>query len=365
MGLLVMYDKICNFGNLLAAFKAVKKNNNNDFPIVKYFFRLENNLLDLRSKLLDQSFTTKPYKRFIVTDPKRREISAPHFEDRIVQHALVTIIEPIFEKVLIDDAYACRIKKGTHFALKRVKKFLQASRCYYGKNHDIYVMKCDVRKFFSSISWDVLLEIVAKKITDTRTMDLIRKIVTNYSVYITKEKLKAYQQSLFETITIDPVSVVQRKGLPIGNLTSQLFANVYMNELDQFVKHKLKEKWYGRYMDDFFIISGDKNRLLKEKIIIDEFLKTKLKLSLHPKKSLIQNTKDGVCFVGYRIFYDHILIRGSTLRRFQKKYAMKVRKYKLGKLDEKKLRECRTSFQGHLKHANAYKLNKMMFKNEK
>lgn len=357
-----MYEIIYDFSNLLVAHKKVTKSNKNKLTSIRHFYFLENNLLRLSKLLFEENYIIKPYKHFIVIDPKRRQVSAPAFEDRIVQHSLVSVIEPIFDKTFIEDDYACRKNKGTHYALKRLKKFLQSARTFYGKDKDVFVLKCDVKKFFSSISWDVLLEIVFKKVRDEKTANLIKKFVTTYSQFHESGDLKACQQNLFEEKKDEPpVSVHNRTGLPIGNLTSQLFANVYMNELDQFVKRKLKERWYGRYMDDFFIISGDKDHLKQIKIEINNFLKNRLKLNLHPKKSFIQNVKYGVCFVGYRIFYDHILINGSTLRRFQKKYARKLKRYKSGKISKDDLNRCQQSFCGHMKHANAYWLRKKMF----
>lgn len=356
-----MYEKICSFENLLKSYGLARKNNRYKMSVTRFDFFLESNLFKLQQELVTGSYTTKPYKHFVVTDPKRRQIAAPDFRDRVVQHALVSEIEPLFDKGFINDAYACRKNKGTHFAQKRVKKFLQAARSVYGKDKELYVLKCDIKKFFPSISWDILLGILKKKITCTRTILLIKKIVTSHEVYGDPNlKTKNPQLSLFERDNLlnieDVISISERKGLPIGNLTSQLFANVYLNELDQFVKNILRERWYGRYMDDFFVISGDKKHLLEIKEKIREFLREKLKLTLHPRKSFVQNTKDGVCFVGYRIFYDHILIKGSTLLRFQKKLQKRKEELKKGRIDASKLNQTIQSFSGHLKHANAHRL---------
>jgi retron-type reverse transcriptase len=361
-----MFEEICSFENLLKAYYLAQIGNRYKEAAVQFNFYLEGNLLKIRQELLNGSFVTHPYKHFLVTEPKLRQISAPDFRDRVVQHALVSMIEPIFDKTFIADDYACRKYKGTHYALGRIKKFLQASRSYYGKDKEIYILKCDIKKFFPSISWDVLLTIVKKKIACQKTFDLIRKIVTTHRVCGELEiRRDCGQFSLFEEVSKEePVSVTQRRGLPIGNLTSQLLANVYLNELDQYVKHVLREKWYGRYMDDFLIISADKEHLKIVKEQINQFVIQTLKMTLHPKKSYIQKTKDGVCFVGYRIFWDHILIRGSTLLRFQKKYRKKIRLFKNGLLPLEKLIICQQSFCGHLKHANAYKLKKRLFGDE-
>lgn len=358
-----VFENIYNFENLLKAYNLAKIGNQYKLAAVQFNFYLESNLFKIRQELLNGDYLPSPYKHFLVTEPKLRQISAPDFRDRVVQHALVAVIEPIFDPTFIEDNYACRKNKGTHYALRRIKKFLQASRSYYGNNRDIYILKCDIKKFFPSISWDVLLKIIKKKIICEKSFELIEKIITTHKVCGQIESQRNNNQlDLFEeTIKEEPVSVATRRGLPIGNLTSQLMANIYLNELDQYVKQVLKEKWYGRYMDDFFIISADKEHLKNVKEEIGQFVSNKLKISLHPKKSFIQRTDLGVCFVGYRIFWDHILIRGSTLLRFQKKFRKKTKLCKKGLLSLEKLNRCQQSFCGHLKHANAYNLEKKMF----
>ena len=361
-----MYDEICNLENLLKAYNLVCKGNRYKESANRYSFFLESNLIKLHQDLVSNNFIPSPYNHFTIIDPKKRQIAAPSFQDRIVQHALVDKIEAIFDKTFITDAYACRKDKGTHFALRRLKKFLQASRTFCGQDKDIYVLKCDIRKYFSSISWEVLLTIIRRKISCSKTYDLIDKIITTHQIYGVKSPVLNDQLFLFSPSTDvdEPVSVVKRKGLPIGNLTSQLFANVYLNELDKFVKHQLREKWYGRYMDDFLIISSDKKHLEEVKEKISQFLTSKLKLTLHPRKSFIHNVKDGVCFVGYRVFWDHILVRGNTLLRMQKKYRKKISNFKKGKIPLEKLIQVENSIKGHLKHANAYDLNKRLFGDE-
>lgn len=356
----LMYQQICNFQNLLLAYQKAQVSNRYKISALKYSFNLESNLIALHQKLITKKYFPKPYKQFLVVIPKLRQICAPEFEDRIVQHALVSQIEPIFEKIFIYDSYACRQNKGTHFALKRLKKFLKANHSRY-PNQEIYILKCDIKKYFQSISWDILLKIVSKKIPDLQTFQLIKKFVVNFSVLGQSKSNSAVQTSLFDQPENLPISVANRCGLPIGNLTSQLLANVYLNQLDYFVKHHLHQKYYGRYMDDFFIISQNKEHLKELKKQISIFLKNELRLTLHPNKSFIANTKNGVCFVGYRIFYDHILIRGSTLLNFQKKYSKKVKQFHKNLITQKDLERCQSSFLGHLKHANAYNLGKKMF----
>jgi hypothetical protein len=158
------------------------------------------------------------------------------------------------------------------------------------------------------------------------------------------------------------ISAEARTGVPIGNLTSQLFANIYLNELDHFVKETLRVHWYARYMDDFLILHADRRRLAEIRDTIRVYLRTKLKLSLHPKKLTIKNVSTGVPFVGYRIYYDHVLIRGNTLRRIECNYRARVKQVKKGRLSEQKLVETKASIRGHLKHANTYGLAKSLLK---
>ena len=355
---------ICSLENLLSSYLLACKGNRYKDAVVRYSFFLESNLIKLHKSLVSGDYSPSCYNHFTITDPKERRISAPAFVDRIVQHALVNYIEPIFDRCFITDNYACRKGKGTHFALKRLKRFLKASKMKSGKYEDIYVLKCDIRKYFPSISWDVLLSIVKRKITCPRTYTLIEKIITTHEVYGAQNNVIIGKQlSLFpQQFEFDEaVSVRQRKGLPIGNLTSQLFANVYLNELDQFVKHGLREKWYCRYMDDFLIISSNKKHLEEVKEKINIFVTTELKLTLHPRKSFIHNAKDGVCFVGYRVFYDHVLIRGATLLRMQKKYKKKVKDFHKGNMSVEKLEQTEASIYGHLKHANSWGLRQKLF----
>lgn len=347
-----MYEEIYDFKNLLIAYQAARKCKRYKKNIVNYGFFLESNLLKLQKELISESYLPSSYVCFTVTDPKVRKVAAPAFRDRVLQHSLVSRIEPLFESKFIYDSYACRKNKGTHFGLKRIKKFLQAARSRYGKDTPIYCLRMDIEKYFASISWDILLSIINKTVYCDKTKDLIEKIITNHRCFdINGRIIEA---------PLDVVNPAKRQGVPIGNLTSQLFANIYLNELDHFVKEKLHFKWYARYMDDFLVINPDKNFLLQVKENIREFLDENLKLRLHPRKLVIQNVKDGIPFVGYLIFYDHVLVRGKTLLRMRQK--LKLRRLENEKKTGKSTLEATySSVRGHLKHANAYGLQKNLF----
>ena len=357
-----MFASICNLEQLVSSYYLSRRGKRDKLRICQFDFFLESNLVKLKYLLNSGNYAPSPYAHFTIYDPKTRQVAAPAFRDRVLQHSLVSTIEPSFEKRFIFDSYACRKGRGTHFGAKRVKKFLMAARCVNGGDKEIYVLQCDIQKFFQSISWDVLLSLIGKVVKCPLTFDLIKKIVTTHEKTTGRE---LDQLSLFSPVATElpAVSVDKRKGLPIGNLTSQLFANIYLNELDHFVKEVLRERWYARYMDDFLIIHPDKNHLWEVKEKIRTFLKNALDLQLHPKKVAIKNVSEGVPFVGYRIFYDHMLVRGSTLRRIQKKYRKRIKLFRKGLISQDELSQTHSSIRGHLKHANAHHLYSFMMKN--
>jgi len=224
------YKDIFSFNHLLNSYNRARRDNREKHSVCRFDFFLENNLLKLKYELQFNSYYPFPYTCFIVTDPKKRNIAAPHFRDRVVQHALVSAIEPLFDKSFIKDAYACRSKKGTHYGARRMKKFLTSARCIYGKNTPLYILQCDIKKFFPFVSWDILLTLIKKKIICKKTLSLIETILTKHRVANKTGSINSFPPEI--------VSTTERKGLPIGNLTSQLFANVYLNPLDHFVKEK-------------------------------------------------------------------------------------------------------------------------------
>lgn len=348
-----MYNTICNFEHLLNSYQMARRDNRYKRQVCQFGLFLEDKLLKLRWDLLTNNYCPYPYTYFVITDPKLRHVAAPNFRDRVLQHALVSIIEPILDKTFIYDSFACRKGKGTHFALKRAKKFLAAARSVHGSKTPLFVLQCDISKFFSSVSWDVLIDLINKKVADLKIQKLIADIITTHKVFS--------RQGEFIELPKEVITPSERKGLPIGNLTSQLFANVYLNELDHFVKETIKERWYGRYMDDFFIIHPDNKYLEELREKIRAFLWDNLRLALHPRKSVIQNLKNGLPFVGYLIFYDHVLIRGSTLLRMQRKFKKRQRQTQKDPVSQKLLNLTRNSYQGHLKYADTYNLKSCFF----
>ena len=349
-----IFKTITSFESLYTAYRKARLGKQSKPFICEFDFYLENQLFKLKYELENGFYQPSSYTYFKVHEPKLRQIAAPAFRDRVVHQSLVAAIEPIFDRQFIFDSYACRKNKGTHLGAKRVKNFLMSARTKYGKHRSIYALQADIKQYFQSIDWKILLKLIKRTIACPQTFNLIQKIITSYQ----KPTLSTAQLELFNPNHHHQISK-KRVGLPIGNLTSQLFANVYLNQLDHFVKDTLREKYYARYMDDFLIIHPDKKHLKKILGEIEDFLYHKLKLKLHPKKMVIKHaSKNGIPFVGYLIFYDHVKIRGNTLRRMQKNYTNKIKAYLNDKIILEKLIETESALHGHFNHANTYGLEK-------
>ena len=328
-----LFQEVCEFENLYNAYLKAKKGKNDIAEVLEFTYNLENELLKLQYELRNQTYKTGKYRHFIIFEPKERKISALPFRDRVVHHAICSVIELIFEKKFIYDSYACRKGKGTHAGVDRVQKFIKRV------NSNYYVLKCDVSKYFPSVNHEILKQIIREKIADKKLLQLLDKIVDS-------SEEQNVQSSL-------------QKGIPIGNLTSQLFANIYLTKLDEYVKYELKIKYYIRYMDDFVIMHESKKYLheVKEKII---FFFISMKLTLHPKKANIFPIVLGIDFLGYRIYNNHRLVRKSTVKRFLKNVKGKLKKYDYGNMDFNKLMESFNSWESYMDYGNSYNLKKSL-----
>jgi len=282
-----LYSKIYSLNNIYLAYLKARRNKRYKKQILEFNYNLEENLYKIHEELKNKTYKHGEYYHFIIKDSKKRNISAPLFRDRVVHHSICNVIEPIFEKGFIFDSYACRKNKGTQLAAKRLQFFLK-------NNQNKYCLKCDISKYFDSINHDILMSIIKRKIKDNDLISLINIIL----------------KSLDSRFKI--------KGIPLGNLTSQLFANIFLNELDNFIKHGLGERYYIRYMDDFLILSSSKQYLWQKLNYIDDFLKY-FGLQLNPKKTKIIPVLKGVEFVGYVIFPNHILLKKDSVKRLLKK----------------------------------------------
>jgi RNA-directed DNA polymerase len=283
------YEDIISMDNLLGAWKEFLKGKRGKRDVQEFEYRLSDNILALHRELAAGAYRHGGYHHFKISDPKPRDIHKASVRDRLVHHALYRQLYPFFDRAFISDSYSCRFGKGTHRAMNRFKTFAyQASKNY---TRTCWVLKCDIRKFFASIDQSTLFAILRQYLSDERTLSLLRNIIESFH------------------------STALGKGLPLGNLTSQLLVNIYLNEFDQFVKHKLKAKRYIRYADDFVILSHDRNHLLEILPCMEAFLQERLKLAFHPDKVSIETLASGIDFLGWVHFPDHRVLRTATKRR--------------------------------------------------
>ncbi|QQG42667.1 MAG: group II intron reverse transcriptase domain-containing protein [Candidatus Giovannonibacteria bacterium] len=314
------FEDIIGIENLLEAWREFVRGKRNKRDVQEFSLRLMDNILSLHNDLAQHTYEHGGYKSFHIFDPKPRHIHKASVRDRLLHHAIYRKLYPFFDRVFIADSFSCRLEKGTHKALNRFRAF--AWKVSRNNTKTCWVLKCDIRKFFASIDHEVLMKTLKSYIPDSDILWLLEQVIKSFS------------------------STRQNVGLPLGNLTSQLFVNIYMNEFDQFVKHKLKARYYLRYADDFVIFSENKNWLEGLILQIKNFLCEKLKLDLHPDKLFIKTLASGVDFLGWVNFSDHRVLRTSTKRRMIKR------------LSENLVSETLNSYFGLLKHGNTYKIQK-------
>lgn len=325
------YDDIISVQNLLFAWKNFKSEKSNKKDVQIFERNLMENLLSLHNDLKNKNYKHSSYYAFKISDPKSRDIHKAVVHDRVLHHALYLKMYFFFDSKFISDSYSCRVRKGTHKAIYRFESFIRK----VGKNNTktCWVLKCDIRKFFANIDHDILKSILVKHIQDKDTLWLLENIIDSFSSNCGGEP-----------------SADRVKGLPLGNLTSQLLVNIYMNEFDQYVKHKLKVKYYIRYADDFVVLSEDKEYLEKVLEQMKEFLESNLKLSMHPDKVFIKTIASGVDFLGWVHFPKHRVLRSATKRRMFRN------------LKTNKKPNTVSSYLGMLSHGNANKLREKIIK---
>src|SRR3989344_484976 len=321
----IKYQDTISIANLYRAWEEFLPGKKNKKDVAEFSLNLSNNIFNLHYDLKDKTYRHSNYEAFNISDPKPRNIHKASVLDRLLHHAIYRILYPFFDKTFISDSYSCLLNKGTHRALNRFRDFGRK----VSKNHTktCWVLKCDIRKFFASVDQTILLNILKKHFTDTDILWLLERIITSF--YSTKEGV----------------------GLPLGNLTSQLLVNIYMNEFDQWMKHQMRVKYYIRYADDFVILSQDKDYLLELTPKIADFLEENLKLQLHPNKVFIKTLASGVDFLGWVHFEDHRVLRTAT-----EKKMFRNLKEKEGEKREKSV----ASYLGMLEWWNGYKLEQQI-----
>ncbi len=314
-----IFKEIISLENLFLAWKEFKRGKTSKIDVQDFSLFLEDNIFNLYYQLANKSYQHSDYTSFYIKDPKLRHIHKACVRDRVLHHAVFRILYPIFDNSFIFDSYSCRIKKGTHKAVNRLQAF--SRKLSKNNTKTCYILKLDVRRFFYSVDHNILIFLIKKKISDKDAIWLIKRIIQSFP-----------------------------KGIPLGNITSQLFANIYLNELDYFIKHNLRIKYYIRYCDDFIIIDNDKEYLKKIILVISNFLNNNLKLSLHPDKIIIKKYHQGIDFLGYVNFPYYRTLRTKTKKRMFKKIKQRI--------TDQFFDQTLQSYLGVLKHCNGYKLEK-------
>lgn len=317
------YNDIISLENLCLAWQEFVVGKKFKKDVLIFERNLMDNIVELHYDLVNKIYCHGGYESFYITDPKKRHIHKASVRDRLLHHAIYRILYPFFDPTYIPDSYSCRDEKGTHRSINRFNKLTR--QVSENNRRTCWVLKCDIRKFFASINQEILIAILQEYIPDTNIIWLLKNVVAS-----------------FHTDTQNGV------GLPLGNLTSQLFSNIYMNLFDQWVKHTLKAKHYVRYADDFVFISEDKDYLKSLIPQVQEFLQTNLKLSLHPDKLFLKTVASGVDFLGWVNFSDHKVLRTKTKQRMFKKIQKSISEESL------------QSYFGLISHGNTNKLHELV-----
>lgn len=322
-----LWEQFISWDNLMLATQGASRNKGCRNEVLVYNSCLEENILDLQARLQNGLWYPGEYRKFSVYEPKLRIVHAPPFRDRVLHHALVQIIGPYFERRFIDHSYACRKEKGTHAASDYLLSMLRSARDSFAQ---VYVLKADISKYFYSIHHHTLFRIISRIIGDSKILEIIRRLIFNCGC------------------------VTGEHGLPLGALTSQLFANAYLDQLDHFVKENLRAHYYVRYMDDFVLLNDDKRELWRLLSEIRSFLDEKLRLSLN-RKTVIFPASHGVDFAGYRHWAEYKLPRKKNVQNAKRRFAKITEKYPLSKATMAEARCCAASFAGYMRHCKGWR----------
>lgn len=326
-----LWDKVIDFDNLHAAYLKARKGHRWTSEVLRFSANLEEELINLQNQLIWGTYRTGPYRFFTIYEPKERLVAALPFRDRVAQHALCNVIGPILERRFIYHSYACRVGKGTHRGADQIQTWLRECERAWGR---VYCLKADVAKYFASIDHRILMRILERVIKDRLVLTMCQEIIASGS----------------DT----------GKGLPIGNLTSQWWANLYLDQLDHFVKEELRVKHYLRYMDDTVFLSPSKKELWQWYREIEGFLEDRLALRLNPKTSIFPVGPRPIDFLGYRIWPTHRLLRRDSVKRMRRKLKRMQYQYSRGEISLDKINASIQSWLGHAKHADTYGLRKKL-----
>jgi len=339
-----LYPQVWAFENLYLAYRAARKGKRRAASVAAFEFDQEAQLVGLQEELHDKTYRPGPYQSFTIHDPKRRLISAAPFRDRVVHHALCRVIEPIFEARFIHDSYACRVGRGTHRALDRCQEF--------ARRHP-YVLQCDVQAYFPSVDHAILRASLARPIADPDVLWLIDRILESGAGLLTNE----YEMHWFPGD--DLLAACRPRGLPIGNLTSQFWANVYLNSLDQFVKRELKVGAYLRYCDDFLLFADDKPSLHAWRRAAIDYL-AGLRLRLHEERAQVFPVTEGIPFLGFRVYVDHRRLKRVKGVAFARRWRALLHAFAAGEITQERLQASLQGWVAHASHGNTYGLRRAL-----
>jgi len=331
-----MFPAIYDFENLYRAHLKARLGKRTRPSVMQFDRNLEANLIQLQNELVWGEYKTGPYHRFHVLEPKRREIASVPYRDRVVQHSLIAQLEPIWEPLFIDHSYACRTGRGMHKGADAAQHML---RCVSRQYARLYVLKADISKYFASVNHAVLKAILRKKIRCNQTYDLCAGIIDAGS----------------------HPDAITATGMPIGNLTSQLWANIYLHELDKYVKHEVKARHYVRYMDDFVIVHTDKDWLHEARRKIETYLLNALGLKTNSKTQVFPVSKSngrGLDFLGFHLWPTHRRLRKDSIKRIHRSLKTLQRQYAAGEISLELVGQTINSWVAHAAHADTYGLRK-------
>jgi retron-type reverse transcriptase len=340
-----LYEQVCDWDNLYLAYRKARKGKRGRPPAATFEFDLESNLVTLQQELREKTYRPGAYSSFYIHEPKRRLISAAPFRDRVVHHALCNVIEPIFERSFIFDSYANRIGKGTHAALDRSQEFARRYR---------YVLQCDVKQFFPSLDLAILRETLARKIADSDLLWLVDGILASGVGVLSEE----YEMEWFPGD--DLLAATRPRGLPIGNLTSQFWANCYLNPFDHFVQRELRCHGYVRYVDDFLLFGDDKPALWGWRQAVVNRL-ADLRLTIHPGAQP-RPVAEGIPFLGFVIYSTHRRLKRRKVVHFRRKLRTQMRSYRAGRLPLNKVSASVLGWINHARYGDTWRLRRAVLR---
>lgn len=338
-----LYPQVVAWDNLYEAYRKARKGKRGKVPAATFEFKLEENLTELHRELRDQTYRPGAYHSFFIHEPKRRLISAAPFRDRIAHHALCNVIEPLFERSFIYDSYANRVGKGNHRALDRCQQYARRFR---------YVLQLDVQQFFPAVDHAILRDILARKIADPDVLHLIDHILDS-GVGVLADQ---YTQRWF--LGDDLLAATRPRGLPIGNLTSQFWANCYMNPLDHFIKRELVCKGYVRFVDDMLLFADDKRTLWQWRVAVEERLAA-LRMTIHPGAHP-RPVAEGIPFLGFVVYPTHRLIKRRKVVHYRRQLHALLDAYEAGEVDQDRVQASLQGWINHVRYGDTWRLREMV-----